>query len=142
MNELSLFNSLFDNAFDCGIPDFSWKSNHMPKVDVKENKDSYSLEMDLPGCTEKDVNLEVDHGVLTIASVKTEHKEEHNDKKDEKEGKWLIRERNRVEFTRRFTLPDDVDENKINANFKNGVLNVAMARKALAAPRRIEVTKI
>ena len=137
MNELSLFNSLFDNAFDCGLPEFSWKTARMPKVDVKENKDCYSLEMDLPGCTEKDVNIEVDHGVLTISSVKTEEKEE---KKDEKaEGKWLIRERTQSQFVRRFTLPDDVDENNIKASFKNGVLNVAMNRRELPQPKRIAI---
>ena len=48
MNELSLFNSLFDNAFDCGMPDLTWKTARLPKVDIKENKDSYSLQMDLP----------------------------------------------------------------------------------------------
>lgn len=132
MNELSLFNSLFDTAFG-GMPD-SWKVTQMPKVDVKEGKDSYALQMDLPGCTEKDVNIEVDHGVLTISSAKTEEKEEKKDGE-----KWLIRERNSSRFTRRFTLPDDVDQEKISAVFKNGVLNVTMNRKELPAPKRIAI---
>lgn len=132
MNELSLFNSLFDTAFG-GMPD-SWKVTQMPKVDVKEGKDSYALQMDLPGCTEKDVNIEVDHGVLTISSVKTEEKEEKKDGE-----KWLIRERSSSRFTRRFTLPDDVDQEKISAVFKNGVLNVTMNRKELPAPKRIAI---
>ncbi len=137
MNELSLFNSLFDNAFDCSMPDFSWKTNRLPKVDVVENKDSYSLQMDLPGATEKDVNLEVERGVLTISSVKTEEKEEKSGKKEE--GKWLIRERTSSQFSRRFTLPEDVDEEKINASFKNGVLNIEMPRKALPSPKKIAI---
>lgn len=132
MNELSLFNSLFDTAFG-GMPD-SWKVTQMPKVDVKEGKDSYALQMDLPGCTEKDVNIEVDHGVLTISSAKTEEKEEKKDGE-----KWLIRERSSSRFTRRFTLPDDVDQEKISAVFKNGVLNVTMNRKELPAPKRIAI---
>ena len=117
MNELSLFNSLFDNAFDCGMPDLTWKTARLPKVDVKENKDCYSLQMDLPGATEKDVDIEIDHGVMTISSVKTAEKEEKNEKKEE--GKWLIRERVQSQFARRFTLPDDVDESKVSASFKN-----------------------
>lgn len=137
MNELSLFNTLFDNAFDCAMPDLAWKSARVPKVDVIENKDSYSLQMDLPGATEKDVNLEIDHGVLTISSVKTTEKEEKSDKKEE--GKWLIRERTQSQFSRRFTLPDDVDEEKVSASFKNGVLNVTMARKALPSPKKIAI---
>lgn len=137
MNELSLFNSLFDNAFDCAMPDLTWKTSRMPKVDVMENKDSYSLQMDLPGATEKDVNLEVERGVLTISSVKTTEKEEKSDKKEE--GKWLIRERSTSQFERRFTLPEDVDEEKITAGFKNGVLTVTMARKALPTPKKIAI---
>ena len=137
MNELSLFNSLFDNAFDYSMPEMTWKTARLPKVDVIENKDSYSLQMDLPGATEKDVNLEIDHGVLTISSVKTTEKEEKSDKKEE--GKWLIRERTQSQFSRRFTLPDDVDEEKVTASFKNGVLNVTMARKALPSPKQIAI---
>lgn len=132
MNELALFNSLFDTAFG-GMPD-SWKVLQMPKVDVKEDKDSYALQMDLPGCTEKDVNIEVDHGVLTISSAKVEEKEEKKDGE-----KWLIRERSSSRFTRRFTLPDDVDQEKISAVFKNGVLNVTMNRKELPSPKRIAI---
>lgn len=132
MNELSLFNSLFDTAFG-GMPD-SWKIAQAPKVDVKEAKDSYALQMDLPGFTEKDVNIEVEHGVLTISSAKTEEKEEKKDGE-----KWLIRERSSSRFTRRFTLPDDVDQDKISAVFKNGVLNVTMNRKELPSPKRIAI---
>lgn len=132
MNELSLFNSLFDTAFG-GMPD-SWKIAQTPKVDVKEDKDSYALQMDLPGFTEKDVNIEVEHGVLTISSAKTEEKEEKKDGE-----KWLIRERSSSRFTRRFTLPDDVDQDKISAVFKNGVLNVTMNRKELPSPKRIAI---
>lgn len=132
MNELSLFNTLFDNTFGCSMPDFSWKTAQMPKVDVKEDKNSYALQMDLPGSTEKDVNIEVDHGVLTISSAKTEEKEEKKDGE-----KWLIRERSTSRFTRRFTLPDDVDEENISASFKNGVLNITMNRKALPSPKKI-----
>ena len=134
MNELSIFNSLFDSAFGCGMPEFSRQTAQMPKVDVKEGKDSYELRMDLPGSTEKDVSIEIEHGVLTIASVKTEEKEEKADGE-----KWLIRERGSFRFTRRFTLPDDTDEEKIRASFKNGVLTVTMNRKALPSPKKIAI---
>ena len=115
----------------------------VPKVDVTQNDDSYKLEMDLPGRTEKDVNLELDHNVLTISSVKEEVKEteEKDSKKDEKnKQKWLIKERRTSSFTRRFTLPDDIDAEKVAASFKNGVLNVVIPRKALSAPKRIAIT--
>lgn len=142
MNELSLFNTLFNNALDDGMPEFTFNTTSVPKVDVKENKDSYSLEMDLPGRSEKDVNLELDHNVLTISSVKEETKEEKNNAKDKDGVKWLVRERRTNQFSRRFTLPDDVDGEHVNATFKNGVLNVSLPRKALAAPKRIAIEAI
>jgi HSP20 family protein len=142
MNELSLFNSLFDNALTDTMPDYNF--NHafnMPKVDVKEDKNAYTMQMDLPGMTEKDVNVELDHNVLTISSHHEENKEEKNDKNAKKdEGKWLIRERRVSEFSRQFTLPTDVNGDQVAATFKNGVLTVSIPRKALAAPKRIAIS--
>lgn len=142
MNELSLFNSLFDNALTDTMPDFNF--NHafnMPKVDVKEDKNAYTMQMDLPGMTEKDVNVELDHNVLTISSHHEENKEDKNEKNAKKdEGKWLIRERRVSEFSRQFTLPADVNGEQVAATFKNGVLTVSIPRKALAAPKRIAIS--
>ena len=131
MNELSLFNSLFDNAL----------TDTMPKVDVKQDKNAYTMQMDLPGMTEKEVNVELDHNVLTISSHHEENKEERNEKDAKKdEAKWLIRERRVTEFSRQFTLPDDVNGEQVAATFKNGVLTVSIPRKALAAPKRIAIS--
>lgn len=140
MNELALFNDLF-NGFDddAYLPSFNFKKAfHTPKVDVKENKDNYSLEMDLPGKSEKDVNVELNGNVLTISSEHESKKDDEN--KDKKEGKWLIHERSYSKFSRSFTLPDDVDAAKLSANVKNGVLTVTMPRKALAEAKKIAIT--
>jgi len=143
MNELSLLDSFFDNALTDTVPEFNWKhSFNVPKVDVKENNNAYVLEMDLPGRTDKDVNLELDHNVLTISSRQEENKEEKSaDKKGMKknDGTWLIRERHICSFSRRFTLPADVDAEKVAATFKNGVLAVTIPRKALATPKKIAI---
>lgn len=141
MNELALFNTLFDDFADDGLlmPSFKLKKAfYAPKVDVKENSSAYTLEMDLPGMTEKDVNIELDHSVLTISSVQEDKKEE---KKDDKSGeKWLLKERTYSKFSRSFTLPEDVDGENLGATVKNGVLTVTMPRKALSAPKRIAIT--
>ena len=72
MNDLALFNDLFDfgdEGYNYGLPSFTFKKAiHGPKVDVKETKDAYTLQMDLPGKTDKDVNIELDRNVLTISS--------------------------------------------------------------------------
>lgn len=139
MNELSLFNDLFDDFGDDGylMPSFNWKKT-FPKVDVKEGKDSYILQMDVPGKTEKDVNIELKHNVLTISSV--EETETKDDKKKKNDGKYLVRERTYSKFERSFTLPEDVNGENISAQVKDGILTVTMPRHALAEPKHIAIT--
>ncbi len=145
MNELALFNDLFDGFEDDGylMPSFNLKKAFVsPKVDVKEEKDAYTLEMDLPGKTENDINIELDRNVLTISSInKTEKEEKKEEKAEAKEaGKYLIKERSYSKFSRSFTLPEDVDSENLTAKVTNGVLSVTMPRKVLAAPKRIAIT--
>lgn len=147
MNDLALFNDLFnfgDEGYNYGLPSFTFKKAFQnPKVDVMENKDAYTLYMDLPGKTDKDVNIQLDRNVLTISSESKTEKEENKDEKaveKKDETKWLIRERSFCHFSRSFTLPEDIDCEKLSAEVKNGILTVNMPRRPVAAPKRIEVT--
>lgn len=138
MNELSLFDSLFNNTMDSVFNNYRTVS--VPKVDVKETENAYSLDMELPGRTENDVNIELDHNTLTISSKKEETTEKsEGTEKNNNSGKWLIRERRTSEFSRSFRLPEDVDNENVKATFKNGILNVMMPRKTLATPKRIAI---
>ena len=145
MNALSLFNDWLNNDF-YGSEGLCGASAAVPNVDVTENKDSYVLDMDLPGRTENDVSLELNDGVLTISSVKEEtkaieDKSEKNEKKEEAEKpQFLLRERRRTAFRRSFTLPKDIDAEGVSAGFKNGVLTVKIPRKAEVAPRKIQIS--
>lgn len=141
MNELALFNDLFGDFADDGymMPSINWKKVFQaPKVDIKEDSGTYTLQMDLPGKTDKDVKIELNHNVLTISSEKSEDKKEEKSGKKE-DGKWLVKERSYQKFSRSFTLPDDVEAEKVAAEVKNGVLTVTMPRKALPAPKRIAI---
>lgn len=134
MNEL--FDSLFGTLMDSATADTACTSYlSAPRVDVIEGDNNYTLEMELPGRSENDVNIELNHDNLTIAS-KAEDKKDEKGKKNEK---YLLRERRACNFSRRFTLPQDVDQDSITANFKNGVLTVSMQKKAIAAPKRIAI---
>ncbi len=143
MNALSLFNDwLNDDYYGTTSKIF------VPNVDVTETKDSYVLEMDLPGRTEKDVAIELNDRVLTVSSAdekkaetKTSETEEKDEEKDEDDNKpqYLMRERCRSSFSRSFTLPKDIDETGVSASFKNGVLSIAIPRKAEAQPRKITI---
>ncbi len=139
MNDLTLFNDLFDNLVGDNyvLPTFAYKKQ-VPKVDVKETDKNYTLEMDVPGKTDKDVEIELNNNVLTISSTKSSEKEEKKDDKKANE-KWHLRERTWTQFSRSFSLPDDVDEEKISASVKNGMLTVTMPRKEAVAAKKIEI---
>jgi len=141
MNALSLFNpalasDVFD-AFDRGFGLYTPLANAAitaPRVDVRETPTAYLMEMDLPGLSEKDVEINLKDRVLTISSVKEASKEE---KKTDEGVEYLIKERHSSAFERRFTLPEDIDAENVEANFKNGVLSISIQRKAEAQPRQI-----
>jgi HSP20 family protein len=130
-------NSLFgiDRMWDRMVRSFldddltAWNA---PAVDVRETEDAYHLEMDLPGRTERDLEVEVKDGVLTISSKKEE-------KKEEKKNGYVLRERKLAAFCRSFRLPDGVDAGKIQGAFKNGVLEVSIPKAPDAKPHRIEI---
>lgn len=137
MNELSFIDSLFNDFLGGDTAHTMYQTAYAtPKVDVKEEEGSYSLEMELPGRSENDVNIELDKDMLTISSKKEEKKE---DKKEKKTEKYILRERRCSSFSRRFTLPSDVNPEEITANFKNGVLTINMQKKAIEAPKRIAI---
>ncbi len=126
---LDLFN--WDRVFDRYFGDFDHSAG-WPAVDVREDDDNYLVEVELPGLSEKDVEVKVENGVLTIASRKDESREE----KDEG---YIWKERRHYSFSRSFSLPDNVDGEKITANFKNGLLDVAVPKAPAAKPKLIEV---
>ena len=120
---------VFDNFFiDTPAASRSWT----PSVDVREDENGYVLEAELPGFSEDDVEVKVEDNLLTIASAKKEEKE------NKKEG-YLIRERRSAHFSRSFVLPKDVDAEKIDASYKNGVLVLHLVKKPEAKPKSIKI---
>jgi HSP20 family protein len=135
MNTLSLFNPAFTpDIFDVFDRNFTTAT---PNVDVRETKEAYVLEMDLPGKSEKDVEISLKDRVLSIGSVQEAEKEEK--KKTDDGYEYLIRERRSSNFSRRFTLPEDIDPANVEASFKNGVLMINIPRKAEAQSRQIMI---
>lgn len=139
MNELALFDTIFNNSMENVFGGMGYRSSYVPKVDVKETKDNYILDMELPGRSEKDVNIELDHNTLTISSKIEEVKETKDSKDSKAPEKWLIKERRYSSFRRSFTIPEDVNAEEVKANFKNGILSVLMPRKALPTPKKIMI---
>lgn len=139
MNTLSFFNPAFASdvfgAFDRSLG--SGTVNGSPLVDIRETDGAYVLDMDLPGYSENDVSLSLKDRVLTISSVVQADKEEKA--KVEEKAEYLIRERRETRFVRRFSLPRDIDPEKVEANFKNGVLTVTIPRQPESQPRQIMI---
>ena len=122
----------FDRMIDRIFSDTPIWEARVPAVDVREEKDRYVLEAELPGLTEKDIEVKVEDNLLTISSNKEEKREEKGDE-------YLIRERRSSAFKRSFVLPDDVDKENIDAKFKNGILTLDMKKLASAQPKSIAV---
>ena len=93
-----------------------------PAVDFTDTEKAYEVTAELPGIDEKDIEVKVANGILSIKGEKQEEKEEK--KKD-----YYLRERNFGSFERSFQVPDGVDTDKIEASFKNGVLKVTLPKK-------------
>ena len=92
------------------------------KCDIYEKDGVYHIEMDIPGFDKKDIKVECDKGYLTITAQKEEKEEEHKDKN------YIRRERRYGTYKREFYL-GELDNEKINAEFKDGVLTVTVPKK-------------
>ena len=128
--------NLFDEFFNDGFFFNSGREvtgTKWPKVDIEENKNDYRLHADLPGLEKKDIKITVENGVLSISG------EKKHDKKEKEKGKYYYYERSYGAFHRNFSLPENIDEKSINANFKNGVLELIIKKTEKAKPKEIEI---
>jgi HSP20 family protein len=105
----------------------------VPIVNVLETDAEFLIRAELPGVEKCDVKLSVEDGVLTISG----HREQE---KEEKGKRYHRQERVSGSFARSFTLPDSLDEQKVAAEFRNGVLTVRLPKSERAKPKSIEVT--
>jgi len=105
-----------------------------PTVNTRDEEDAYYLDVDLPGVKKEDIAIDVDDNVLTI-SGKREVKEEHQ------ENDYYKVESMYGSFSRSFTLPEDVDEQNIEASSKDGVLEITLAKvpQVEKQPKKIEI---
>lgn len=109
---------------------------NIPAVNVIENHDYFRIELAAPGLEKKDFQLNLENNLLTISSEK-EFKHE-----EEKDGKFTRREFGYSSFKRSFTLPESIDADKIDANYKEGVLHITIPKKEEAKqkpPRQITI---
>jgi HSP20 family protein len=94
----------------------------MPSVNIVEGKNDFRIEVAAPGLEKKDFKINLENNVLTISSEKEE-------KNEQSEDRYMRREFSYSSFQRSFALPNTVDAEKINANYKEGVLHLVIPKK-------------
>ncbi|MDD3455728.1 Hsp20/alpha crystallin family protein [Sphaerochaeta sp.] len=127
-NGLSNFDSLFSDLFS----DWGVSRSKIPPVDIYETEKSYVIEAELAGYKQDEVQVNVDKHVLKLSSNK-------ESLKDVDGKKSLVRERYFKKFERSFSIPEDIDEEKIEGEFSDGVLTLTLPKKKEVLPKTIEV---
>jgi HSP20 family protein len=126
-----LFNRL-SRELDVRATTASSDVSYIPAVDVREEKDAFVLLADLPGVKPDDIEVTAEKGILTLKGKR------EMDKREAAVGYERI-ERVAGNFTRRFSLPDNVQPDAIKAKFAHGVLEVSIPKQAEVAPKRVTV---
>jgi len=119
--------SVFSSNFNTGITS--------PKVNIKESADAFMVEMAVPGVKKSDFQIDIDNQVLSIS---TETKEEN----EQKEENYTRREFGYSSFKRTFTLPEIVNDEKINASYNEGILSIFLPKKEEAKQKPARSIKI
>lgn len=103
-----------------------------PSMDFYEKDGKYFLSAELPGMSKDDITVTVDKGVVTVTGKK-------ETKKEEKDANYYLKETTFGSFSRSFRLPGDIEEDKVNATFKDGVLALEMPHKKESARKKIAI---
>ena len=130
----SFWSDDFDPFFDRLWPDFSrdFGGDWAPKVDFFEKDGNYHLTAEVPGMSKDDISVSIHEGIVTVSGKKESSKEE-------KESNYYMKETQYGSFSRSFRLPGEVDEEKVDATYKDGVLTVVMPKREDAKTKKIEV---
>ena len=131
-----------ENLFDDFMNDFPFEKHffgernplygkhakNIMKTDVKETDNSYELDIDLPGFKKEDINVQLDNGYLTIAASKSLEKEDEHEKSH-----YIRQERYSGSMSRSFYVGKDVKQEEIHAKYEDGILKLAVPKKAAKA---------
>jgi len=126
------FDSLFDSFLENTRYPVRSEDKWMPRVDVQESENSFEVTAELPGMDKKDIDIGLQDNRLTIKGEKDTEKEENNNK-------YYIRERVRGRFERSFTLPENVDKDRIEAKFNDGVLTLEIPKTEVPEQEEVKI---
>jgi HSP20 family protein len=124
---------IFDRLFE----DYRWptvyteEAEWTPPFDVSETDDALIVRLEVPGMDKKDIDINLSEGMLTVTGERKQEKEEHET--------YHCTERCYGSFSRSMCLPFEVEADKVDASFKDGVLKITLPRSATLKPKKIEV---
>ncbi len=110
--------SIFDDDF---FPVMSNKASSMPAVNIREDEKKFMLDLAVPGIDKKDLKIDINEDVLTVSSETKNEMEENRDGYKRKEFSYSS-------FCRSFQIPENVNREKIEANYKDGILNISLPK--------------
>ena len=133
----SLFDKFLNNNLETwNRNNFSDTNTTLPSVNIRENSDNFKVEVAVPGFEKSDFNIELNNDILTISSEKQLNEEV-------KEGERITKQEFSYQsFTRSFTLPELVEDEKISAKYENGILSILIPKKEEAKPKPVKQIKI
>ncbi|MBL6963228.1 MAG: Hsp20/alpha crystallin family protein [Bacteroidetes bacterium] len=135
-NYYPTYSKFFDNFFENDLDFFSPRAkNNLPAANVVESKEEFVIELAAPGMKKKDFNVKIENDVITIESKREE-------KEVKEEMNFTRREFNYSSFSRSFTLPESIDNEKIDARYEDGVLRIHLPKKEEAKVKALREIKI
>jgi HSP20 family protein len=126
---------IFSDLFDGMEPRRNHWGYNRPAVNIKEENDGFNIEMAVPGLSKSDFNIDLEKNMLIISASRQEENMENEDS-------YKRREFNYDNFSRSFTIGDKIDVEKIKAEYKDGILRVALPKKEEAKDKGPKTIKI
>lgn len=119
-----VFPSLFQDVFDGNFPEFRMPGNGLPAVNIAESEQNYHLELTIPGFSKEELQIQLEENTLVVSGEKKKELEQNQPEK-----RYSRREFSYQNFKRTFTLPENVAEERIAAQFENGILKLDLPKK-------------
>lgn len=114
-----------ENVFDRGL----FRKDTLPAVNIKENEADYQIEVAAPGYKKNDFKIEVSEGILSISA-------ETKDEKSEETDNYTRKEFTSSSFCRSFSLPENVNDEKVHAKYEDGLLQLKLVKSKKAEPKK------
>ena len=131
-------NDDFDNLFQGFFRPMQWMEEEArqglaPRLDVVERENEFVVQAEMPGIARDDIEVTLENGILTISGECRNEKEESNG------GRLIRQERQYGKYVRSLRLGKDVDEKKVKANYKDGILELTLPKSEEVKPKKINV---